>query len=166
KAPCHQSRRPWPSQPRQHAPGKRTLTTVAVSVSPAPAFLHWAAHWAAVADRGLVRRALCSLAAKLTRWGIDAHMGILFGWPNQLLVAAVALGLCGMVISGYWMWWRRRPSRTQSTHLLADELKRTPWAVLIPLVLTAVLVGWFLPVLGASLLAFLLVDLLRSSLKR
>src|SRR5690606_40605540 len=106
------------------------------------------------------------LAAKLTRWGIDAHMGILFGWPNQLLVAAVALGLCGMVISGYWMWWRRRPSRAQSTHLLADELKRTPWAVLIPLVLTAVLVGWFLPVLGASLLAFLLVDLLRSSLKR
>lgn len=106
------------------------------------------------------------LAAKLTRWGIDAHMGILFGWPNQLLVAAVALGLCGMVISGYWMWWRRRPSRTQSPRLLFDELKRTPGRALIPLTLTAVLVGWFLPVLGVSLLAFLLIDLLRSSLKR
>lgn len=106
------------------------------------------------------------LAAKLTRWGIDAHMGILFGWPNQLLVAAVAMGLCGMVISGYWMWWRRRPSRTQSPRLLFDELKRTPGRALIPLTLTAVLVGWFLPVLGVSLLAFLLIDLLRSSLKK
>jgi len=93
-------------------------------------------------------------------------MGILFGWPNQLLVAAVALGLCGMVISGYWMWWRRRPSRTQSPRLLFDELKRTPGRALIPLTLTAVLVGWFLPVLGVSLLAFLLIDLLRSSLKK
>ncbi|MEX0631366.1 PepSY domain-containing protein [Serratia ureilytica] len=32
------------------------------------------------------------LIAKLTRWGIDAHMGILFGLPNQLLLAAFGLG--------------------------------------------------------------------------
>ena len=31
------------------------------------------------------------LIAKLIRWGIDAHMGILFGWPNQLLMAGLGI---------------------------------------------------------------------------
>ncbi|MGP0926543.1 PepSY-associated TM helix domain-containing protein, partial [Serratia sp. CY81489] len=50
------------------------------------------------------------LIAKLTRWGIDAHMGILFGLPNQLLLAAFGLGLCLMIALGYRMWWSRRPA--------------------------------------------------------
>ena len=50
------------------------------------------------------------LIAKLTRWGIDAHMGILFGLPNQLLLAAFGLGLCLMIVLGYRMWWSRRPA--------------------------------------------------------
>ncbi|MBB1174863.1 PepSY-associated TM helix domain-containing protein, partial [Klebsiella pneumoniae] len=40
----------------------------------------------AVVDQ--VRFGTFPLIAKLTRWGIDAHMGILFGLPNQLLLAA------------------------------------------------------------------------------
>ncbi|MFH4175747.1 PepSY-associated TM helix domain-containing protein, partial [Acinetobacter baumannii] len=28
-----------------------------------------------------------SLFAKLTRWGVDAHIGVLFGWVNQLVLA-------------------------------------------------------------------------------
>lgn len=52
-----------------------------------------------------------NLAAKLTRWGIAAHMGLLFGLPNQLVLLAVAVGLAAMVVWGYAMWWKRRPSR-------------------------------------------------------
>ena len=37
------------------------------------------------------------LVAKLTRWGVDAHMGVLFGWPNQLLLVLFALGLCAAI---------------------------------------------------------------------
>src|SRR5690606_30823976 len=33
------------------------------------------------------------LAAKLTRWGIDAHMGTLFGLPNQIVLVAFGLAL-------------------------------------------------------------------------
>src|SRR5690606_12788514 len=49
------------------------------------------------------------LVAKLTRWGVDAHMGILFGLPNQLLLIAFGIGLCVMIGLGYRMWWLRRP---------------------------------------------------------
>ena len=51
------------------------------------------------------------IAAKLTRWGIDAHMGSLFGLANQLLLAVTALGLAFLVAFGYLMWWRRRGQR-------------------------------------------------------
>ena len=55
-----------------------------------------------------------NLAAKLTRWGIDAHMGVLFGLANQLVLVVIALGLAGSVIGGYLMWWKRRPTRGTS----------------------------------------------------
>lgn len=110
------------------------------------------------------------IAAKLTRWGIDSHMGILFGLPNQLLVAGCALGLCGLIISGYWMWWKRRLQRVATgaytPRLLWDELKRTPWPARLSLALMALALGWALPVFGVSLLLFLLVDLGRSALRR
>ena len=32
------------------------------------------------------------LMAKLTVWGIAAHMGLLFGLPNQLVLTALAVG--------------------------------------------------------------------------
>src|SRR5690606_6506666 len=45
------------------------------------------------------------LAAKLTRWGIDAHMGALFGVANQLVLIAFAVCLIVMIVWGYLMWW-------------------------------------------------------------
>ncbi len=48
--------------------------------------------------------------AKLTRWGVDAHMGVLFGLPNQLLLALFGFGLCAMIVLGYRMWWMRSPA--------------------------------------------------------
>ena len=41
-------------------------------------------------------------------------MGLLFGLPNQLVLLAVAAGLAAMVIWGYVMWWKRRPTRGSS----------------------------------------------------
>ena len=36
-----------------------------------------------------------SLVAKLTRWGVDAHIGVLFGWVNQLIFGSVcARAMC------------------------------------------------------------------------
>ena len=105
-----------------------------------------------------------ALAAKLTRWGIDAHMGSLFGLANQLLLAATALGLATLVAMGYLMWWRRRRTARRVGVLQA-------FGVLSPraramTVVVAVLFGICLPVLGASLLLFLLVEALLDGLAR
>lgn len=101
-----------------------------------------------------------SLPAKLTRWGIDAHMGVLFGLANQLVLVAIALGLLLMTSWGYLLWWRRRPARDPAQPGLVAL-----WRQLAPLPrllvsLVALALGLCLPVLGGSLLLFLLVDAL------
>jgi Uncharacterized iron-regulated membrane protein len=103
------------------------------------------------------------LVAKLTRWGVDAHMGVLFGWPNQLLLALFGLGLCSMIVLGYRMWWLRRPALDQASPaqtLSASWLALPHYAKGVCLML-ALALGYALPVMGVSLLAFVLVDVLR-----
>ncbi|MFI8418702.1 PepSY-associated TM helix domain-containing protein [Serratia sp. NPDC078593] len=100
------------------------------------------------------------LAAKLTRWGIDLHMGVLFGWVNTLVLVVFAAGLAAMVIMGYLMWWRRRAM--QSLRDCAFPLLRhAPKGPLVAIITLTLLVGFCLPVMGASLLLFLLIDWLR-----
>ncbi|MDN5894161.1 MAG: PepSY domain-containing protein, partial [Nocardioides sp.] len=48
--------------------------------------------------------------AKLSDWIIGAHMGILFGITNQLILAGLAIGLIVVILRGYRMWWQRRPT--------------------------------------------------------
>lgn len=102
------------------------------------------------------------LLAKLTRIGIDAHMGTYLGLPNQLALAALALALIMLIVWGYRMWWLRRP--TKERRLGAGRptprgaWRKVPLPVLLPLSAVTALVGWFVPLLGISLLAFLVVD--------
>ncbi|WBL73780.1 PepSY-associated TM helix domain-containing protein [Serratia liquefaciens] len=102
------------------------------------------------------------LAAKLTRWGIDLHMGVLFGLVNELVLVVFAAGLVAMVVMGYLMWWRGRPTRmvrkpARSPFML---LRKTPKGPLLLIVCLTLLLGFCLPVMGVSLLLFLLCDLL------
>lgn len=48
------------------------------------------------------------LAAKLSAWLIQLHMGTLFGWINQLVLGVIALGLLVVILLGYRVWWKRR----------------------------------------------------------
>ncbi|WP_299998137.1 PepSY domain-containing protein [uncultured Cedecea sp.] len=103
------------------------------------------------------------LAAKLTRWGIDFHMGLLFGLPNQILLIAFGLGVCVMIVLGYRMWWLRRPAAPTpqaASTLIHAWINLSPglkmFSLFIPLVL-----GFCLPVMGISLLIFIFIDLLR-----
>ena len=98
------------------------------------------------------------IAAKLARWGIDAHMGLLFGVANQAILAVLALGIICMVIWGYRMWWLRRPTRGGAAGPPGGNQRPGPGAVLL-VGLVAVAAGMFLPVLGVTLLLFLLADL-------
>ena len=106
------------------------------------------------------------LVAKLIRWGIDAHMGILFGVANQLLVAAFGLAACTMLVLGYMMWWQRRPAPGAPVHTLTAAWNNLPVLGRCLAVVVAVALGWSLPVMGLSLLAFVLVDVVRWRLTR
>lgn len=102
------------------------------------------------------------LAAKLTTWGIDLHMGLLFGLANQLVLFVLALGIGSMVVLGYLMWWKRRPTREPrglgGPPPVRGALRGAPWWGLAAVAVVAVGIGWFLPLVGYTLAAFVVVD--------
>ncbi|MFJ9074579.1 PepSY-associated TM helix domain-containing protein [Streptomyces sp. NPDC102278] len=103
------------------------------------------------------------LSAKLSKLGVQGHMGVLFGIANQIVLAAIALGLILLTLWGYRMWWQRRPTREDRTTTMGRAPARGAWrslplpALAVGLPAVAVL-GWALPVLGVTLLAFLMID--------
>ena len=107
--------------------------------------------------------------AKLTRIGILAHMGSLFGLVSQLALTAMSLGLLTMIFWGYRMWWQRRPTRDArlpgelAPRGVARALSQ-PTAFVV--ILLAVAVGWLAPLLGISLLAFLALDAITAAIGR
>ncbi|MFE8049364.1 PepSY-associated TM helix domain-containing protein [Brenneria goodwinii] len=109
------------------------------------------------------------LAAKLTRWGVDAHMGVLFGLPNQLVLAAFGLGLCALIVWGYRMWWIRRPKYqggVDPVQTLTRALLQIPRVPRLLLLVVTALLAVCLPVMGISLVLFMLIDVIRWRLNR
>ena len=98
------------------------------------------------ADRPLVDR--------IINIGVAAHEGQLFGWFNQLLGLLTAIGYLTLVVTSFLMWWRRRP---QGVLGAPPVLARTPR--LAPSVVgLVVLLGFFLPTLGLSLILVLVTE--------
>lgn len=111
-----------------------------------------------------------SVVAMLADWGIRGHMGLLFGLLNQLLLLGVAVALVAVIIGGYRMWWQRRPTRGSAWAVgrppVRGGLRRLSPVAIGVLGVTAVAVGWFLPLLGISLAAFVIVDLVIAAAKQ
>ncbi|BBY17019.1 PepSY-associated TM helix domain-containing protein [Mycolicibacterium litorale] len=97
------------------------------------------------------------LAAKLAAWGIQLHMGLLFGLINQLALAVLAVALVTVIVRGYLMWWRRRPT-SGGRPPARGVLRGAPPVAVAALVAVAAAIGWFIPLLGLSLLGFVVVD--------
>lgn len=110
------------------------------------------------------------IIAKAITWGILFHFGALFGFANQVLLFATALALIAIVIYGYIMWWQRRPTRAGATGVGAmyprGGLKQAPWYVSVPLVAALAATCWYLPVLGVSVVLFLIVDAILAFTKK
>ena len=109
--------------------------------------------------------------AKLTKLGIKAHMGVLFGLINELLLVALMLGLICVTFWGYRMWWQRRPTRTGRRRQLGRTPSRGTWRPIPRAALAAgglVTAGlcWAMPLFGWTLVAFLLADLYIAEFQR
>ncbi len=100
------------------------------------------------------------LMAKLTRWGIDLHMGSLFGLINQILLVVLSLGISFLGLTGYWMWVKRNGWKITKSkqNTLFKELKTQPKANLLLLVLVFLALGLMLPVLLISLILFMILE--------
>jgi uncharacterized iron-regulated membrane protein len=97
-----------------------------------------------------------SLYAKAMAVGIAFHEGDM-GWWNVALNTTLCLSILFLSASGLVLWWKRRPAGSL-------RLAAPPRPDLVPLtrgvVLIALVLSMAFPVLGLTLLAVLVVDLL------
>ncbi|MGW2516868.1 PepSY-associated TM helix domain-containing protein [Streptomyces sp. NPDC001617] len=98
------------------------------------------------------------LLAKLTRWGIDLHTGVLFGLVNQLALMALALALILLIVWGYRMWWQRGRGSSFGRPIPRGSWQQVPPMILVPCVAAIVVLGYFVPLLGIPLAGFILAD--------
>ncbi|WP_411083593.1 PepSY-associated TM helix domain-containing protein [Streptomyces sp. cmx-18-6] len=109
--------------------------------------------------------------SKLSKLGVQGHMGVLFGVVNQIVLALLAIGLTAVIVWGYRMWWQRRPTRGDRAARVGRAPERGAWRrlplpVLIVGVPAVVALGWALPVLGVTLAGFLVVDVVVGAVQR
>jgi uncharacterized iron-regulated membrane protein len=102
--------------------------------------------------------------AKLTRWGIDAHTGTLFGLANQIVLAALALGLILLILWGYRMWWQRGRGTAFGRPIPRGAWEHVPPFLLVPCAAAVAVVGYFVPLLGIPLAVFLAVDVVHGEI--
>lgn len=104
------------------------------------------------------------LPAKLTRWGIDLHMGSMFGIANQVVLFLLAAGITALVVLGYRMWWQRRPTGAGRLELgrppRRGVLQGAPWWGVAAVLAGAAAIGWLLPFVGWTLVAFVVIDMI------
>jgi uncharacterized iron-regulated membrane protein len=90
---------------------------------------------------------------KVVAWGITLHKGTQFGVANQLANLFVCIGLLLAVVSGLYLWWKRKPQKGLGAPIAPAAYKSRKLLFLI-----AVL-SFLFPLVGVSILAVWLVDL-------
>lgn len=98
--------------------------------------------------------------AKLTRWGIDLHTGVLFGLVNQIALMLLALSLVLLIVWGYRMWWQRGRGSAFGRPIPRGAWQQVPPQILVPGVVIVALVGYFVPLLGIPLAGFIVADVI------
>jgi uncharacterized iron-regulated membrane protein len=93
------------------------------------------------------------LIDRIVAIGVAAHEGQLFGWANQLLSLATAMGLILMSVGAVVLWWGRR-----AVGVLGAPPAPQILAGSIGLVALMIGFGLALPLLGVSMIAVGLTD--------
>ncbi|MGR3978711.1 PepSY domain-containing protein [Acinetobacter sp. 1207_04] len=95
------------------------------------------------------------LIAKLTRWGVDAHIGILFGWINQLILIIYSLALCVMILYAYLAWYKKtnfKQTVIQFSNLFLSVWTNSNMLQRVTLGTILIIFGVLLPLFGFSLI--------------
>ena len=100
------------------------------------------------------------LLAKSVSYGIKLHRGEYFGVWNLVLVLVTTLVLIFMAISGIVLWLQRRPKGKLGAPKPPRDYKQPRW-----LIGTTIGFSIFMPLLGASLVVFILGDWVYGRLK-
>jgi uncharacterized iron-regulated membrane protein len=98
-------------------------------------------------------------AAQAVEWGIAVHQGQQFGLVNKLVMLAGCIAIWLLAISGIVMWWKRRPTGRLAAPARPTDA-RVYWALGAVVAPLAILY----PLVGASLLAVLILDLIGRAL--
>lgn len=112
-----------------------------------------------------------NLPSKLATWGINLHMGELFGVWNQVALFLIAVALVVLIVAGYRTWYLRRPEGLRLKEKKPSFRASTvPWWGWVAFGAAGLGLSLFLPALGLTLAAFVLCDaglmLLRSVRER
>ncbi len=97
---------------------------------------------------------------RMGEWGVSIHMGQAFGLANQLVLLASLVAIVGLTVSGIVMWWKRRPTGTLAAPRLPAGERIPAWLMGL-----AVATGVFFPMVGLSMLAFAVLELIGYGLR-
>ncbi len=89
---------------------------------------------------------------KIIGYGIAAHEGQLFGWFNLALGVLTTLGLVLMSVSGFILWWKRKPQGALGAP------KSTGQPIANTMIAVLVVSSLLLPLLLVSVVAIFLVE--------
>ncbi|GAA3543336.1 PepSY domain-containing protein [Amycolatopsis ultiminotia] len=106
------------------------------------------------------------LLAKLTILGDQAHAGTLFGIANQIVVALLAIGALVLIVIAYRMWWIRRPRTALWPPAPPPVWRSLSRTELLAVVVISAILAWAMPVLGGTLLGFLVLDTVITAVRR
>lgn len=88
---------------------------------------------------------------KLTSLGVSFHEGRLFGKANQLLNLTAIVLLLILMITGFAMWWKRKPYKSLGAPAMPDNVKLSK-----PIIALIMFVGLLLPLFGISVFLILI----------
>lgn len=89
---------------------------------------------------------------KVVALGITLHKGTQFGFMNQLISLLICLGIVFVTVSGFYLWWKRKPKKGLGAP------KASPIGQMKFFLLLLISLGILFPLVGLSLIFVWLID--------
>ncbi|SPL96771.1 Uncharacterized iron-regulated membrane protein; Iron-uptake factor PiuB [[Actinomadura] parvosata subsp. kistnae] len=91
--------------------------------------------------------------AKAVEQGVTLHEGRRYGTANLLVMLGACLTIITLVVTGAWMWWKRRPRGRAGAPARSTDRRTTYGVIAVMAVL-----GLLFPLAGVTMAAALLAD--------